>query len=119
MWVAFRLRALDKVEYKGVRHSYLPRGSDFPRLIQSRGTKNSTWVTPRTVTAITVRCEQPPDRAQRPPTAPNESRNPPLRRMRRTFFGDMERHSATLDIFLPSRSQTLGITISANSSVTC
>ena len=48
-----------------------------------------------------------------------ESRKPVLRRMRRTFLGETERHSATLEIFLSSRNQTLGITISANSSVIC
>src|ERR1700744_2073323 len=39
--------------------------------------------------------------------------------MRRTFFGEMERRSATRDTFLPSRSHTCGMTSSANSSVIC
>jgi len=45
--------------------------------------------------------------------------SPTLRRMRRTFFGDMERRLDTRRTFLSSRCQTFGITISANSSVTC
>lgn len=38
-------------------------------------------------------------------------------RMRRTFFGDMERRAATRDTLRPSLSQTLGIISVANSSV--
>ena len=44
---------------------------------------------------------------------------PVLRRTRRTFFGEIDRHCATRVIFRPSRSHTLGITISANSSESC
>ena len=40
-------------------------------------------------------------------------------RMRLTFFGDMERRAATRETLPPSRSQTLGITSSANSSLIC
>ena len=36
-----------------------------------------------------------------------------------TFFGEIESRAATRETFLPSRSQTRGITISANSSVIC
>ena len=45
--------------------------------------------------------------------------NPALRRIRRTFFGDTDNFCATREILRPSRIQTFGITISANSSVTC
>ena len=45
--------------------------------------------------------------------------NPALRKMRRTFLGDTDNLCATRETLRPSRIQTLGITISANSSVTC
>jgi hypothetical protein len=47
------------------------------------------------------------------------SSKPALRRIRRTFLGEIDSRSATRETFFPSLVQTLGITISANSSVTC
>jgi len=46
-------------------------------------------------------------------------RRPARPRMRRTFLGEIERRVATREIFRPSRSHTLGMTSSANSSVIC
>ena len=45
--------------------------------------------------------------------------DPALRSTRRTFLGEIDRRAATRAILRPSLSQTLGITISANSSLTC
>src|SRR4051794_39492559 len=52
---------------------------------------------------------------------PNQPRpsHPVLRKIQRTFFGEIDRQSATREIFLSLRIQTLGITISENSSVIC
>jgi len=45
--------------------------------------------------------------------------NPTFLSTRRTFFGEIASLLATRETFFPSRCHTLGITISANSSVTC
>lgn len=46
-------------------------------------------------------------------------RRPAKFRMRRTFLGETDSRAATREILRPSRSQTLGMMISANSSVIC
>src|ERR1043166_3634883 len=46
-------------------------------------------------------------------------RRPTRLRMRRTFFGEIDSRDATRETFLPSRSHTLGMTSSANSSLIC
>jgi hypothetical protein len=45
--------------------------------------------------------------------------DPALRSTRRTFLGEIDRRAATRAILRSSRSHTLGMTISANSSLTC
>jgi len=47
------------------------------------------------------------------------STTPTFLSTRLTFFGDIASFCATREIFFPSRCHTLGITISANSSVIC
>src|SRR6516164_3611685 len=44
---------------------------------------------------------------------------PARSRIRRTFFGEIDRRVATRETLRPSRSHTFGITSSANSSATC
>ena len=51
--------------------------------------------------------------------SPRGFRRPTRLRIRRTFFGDTERRAATRETFRPSRSQTLGMISSANSSLIC
>jgi hypothetical protein len=49
----------------------------------------------------------------------DDFRRPTRLKIRRTFFGDIDKRVATLETFRPSLSQTLGMMISANSSVIC